>query len=107
VDGDALTSFRPDDGTHFGVAVTASVGWTGAKGGDYFQFEVCSPSWVAAQTLQKGFAFQRLLVVESWNPEVIHRAISDLCARDWAEVASKLSRYSLWEFEDYQEYQGG
>jgi hypothetical protein len=106
-DGD-LASFSPEDGEHFALTVTASIGPAGERGAELFDFRVCSPSWLAAGKLQKGFAFQRhTLLVERWDAELVERAIADLCLRtegeSWDEVAMKLSRYGHWEFEDYRE----
>ena len=45
--------------------------------------------------------------VTHWDYDVVLRAISDLClhtkGESWTEIATKLSRYSHWEFEDYRE----
>jgi hypothetical protein len=90
------------------LGVTASIGPAGAAGFELFQFTVCSPGWLAAEQLPKGFAFQRhTLLLEQWDPDVVEPAIGDLCRRTtgegWGEVESKLSRFGLWEFEDYRE----
>jgi hypothetical protein len=103
----SLSSFHPEDGEQFALLVSASVGPAGEDGGELFGFTVCSPTWVAAEELPKGFAFQRhTLLVERWNPEVVERAIADLCRRTegetWTEVAQMLSRFGHWEFEDYR-----
>ncbi len=94
------------------LAVTASAGPAGGDGEEQFQFTVCSPSWLSAQPRAKGFAFCRhTLLLERWDPELVDRAIRDLCRRtegeSWTEVASKLSRFGRWEFEDYSESQRG
>jgi hypothetical protein len=107
-DGGDLRAFRPGDAEVFALGVTASIGPAGEDGAELFQFTVCSPSWLAAQELPKGFAFQRhALLVERWEPGLVERAIADLCRRTegetWSEVATKLSRFGSWEFEDYRE----
>lgn len=106
-DGGDLRAFRPD-AERFALAVTASIGPAGDEGTEQFLFTVCSPSWLAGQELPKGFAFQRhTLVVERWNLDLVERAIADLCRRaegeTWTEIATKLSRFGSWEFEDYRE----
>lgn len=106
-DGGDLRAFRPEDRTHFRLDVAASVGPAGEEGAELFQFTVCSPSWLAAAPLPKGFAFQRhTLLLERWDPGLVERAITDLCRRtegqSWDELAAKLSRFGLWEFEDYR-----
>jgi hypothetical protein len=46
------------------------------------------------------------LLVDTWDPSVIRRAIGDLCARTegetWHDVAVSLSRFGAWEFTDYE-----
>lgn len=106
-EGGELVGFCPEDAEHFALGVAASIGPAGEDGAELFQFEVCSPSWLASQSLPKGFAFQRhTLLLERWDPQLVERAIRDLCLRTegegWAQIAGKLSRYGLWEFEDYR-----
>jgi hypothetical protein len=47
------------------------------------------------------------LFVTSWSASLVLRVFDDLCRNaegsDWNEVATKLSRYGYWEFEDYRE----
>ncbi len=109
--GSDLALFRPDDAEHFVLWVTATIGPADHPGEELFQFCVCSPGWLASQSLQKGFAFQRhTLLLERWDPELVERAIGDLCRRtegtDWSEVGTALSRFGRWEFEDYREFSG-
>ena len=103
-----LASFRPEDAENFVLWITATIGPADGPGEEQFQFRVCTPSWLAAEPLQKGFAFQRhTLLLERWDPDLVERAIGDLCAHtegaDWSEVGGALSRFGLWEFEDYRE----
>lgn len=98
--------WHPDDAERFALHVTAGIGPAGADGCEWFSFWICTPGWVAAsEELPKGFAFGRYLLVSAWEPDVIDRAIRDLCRRTrgetWSEVAAKLSRFARWEFEDY------
>jgi hypothetical protein len=100
-----LEAFLPPDPEHFTLVVGAYVGPSDAGGEELFTFVVCSPSSIAELKLQKGFGFQRdTLLLERWDPQLIQRAIGDLCRRteglSWNEVAVKLSRYGRWEFED-------
>jgi len=68
--GGVLTACCPADGEHFGLAVTATIGPANGERGELFQFDVCSPSWLAAEDRPKGFAFQRVLVLDRWVPIV-------------------------------------
>jgi len=106
---DSLGEFRPTDPTHFGALLDATIGPAGGPGEEIFQATVCSPSWLADNVLagpNKGFVFLRHhLVVERWDAAHVENLVIDLCDRvsgpTWSDVASKLSRYMAWEFEDY------
>lgn len=105
----ALLTEEPPGAVDFGVNVTALLRPAGGEGEESFQLTVCIPGRVAENVaMPKGFAFLRHhLVVERWDDDLVQRAIQDLCLRnegsDWPEVATKLSRYAYWEFEDYRE----
>jgi Immunity protein 8 len=47
-----------------------------------------------------------VLLLSRWDYDLVVRAISDLClhtkGETWEEVATSLSRYGHWEFEDYR-----
>jgi Immunity protein 8 len=103
-----LASFQPDDPEDFAIVVGAVVGSPEAPGGDLFYFTVCTGRWLTANPPEKAFAFLKgHVLLDRWNYDVLQRAISDVCTRtegsDWNEVATKLSRYGNWEFEDYRE----
>lgn len=109
LDPDTLDSYVPPIADDFGVLVSALIGPDDGEGEEIFYVTVCSPTWLARAAMAenaKGFEFVRhRLVVERWDPQLFHRAVSDLCSHasgsDWSEVANKLSRYLHWEFEDY------
>jgi Immunity protein 8 len=52
-------AFKPEDSTYFSLGVDATIGPAGERDGERFTFPVCSPSWLTAQPLTKGFGFQR------------------------------------------------
>lgn len=104
-------AFDPDDTEDFALLVQALIGPAGDRGEEMFDFTVCTASWLGGHDLPKGFEFPRgTLLVRRWDPELVTRAISDLCLRtegaDWLEVAQKLSRFGKWEFEDYRDEPG-
>jgi Immunity protein 8 len=101
-------SFRPDDPENFGVSITAFVGPSDDRGEEMFDFVVCSARWLLENPPEKGFWFLRHhVLLTTWDYGVLERALRDLCAHaegdTWNEVATKLSRYGRWEFEDYRE----
>jgi hypothetical protein len=108
---DSLDSYQPPIPDDFGILLMAMIGPKDGPGEEAFYVTVCSAKWLAWATMTenaKGFEFVRhRLAVNRWDPALFRRAVSDLClhtsGHDWSEVASKLSRYLAWEFEDYVE----
>lgn len=105
-DVDDLRSYNPG-GAPFSVFVEAMVGIEGASGEESFGFTVCNPASLESQLAAKADSgwHRALLVVGSYDFERIQSAVRALCdgaeADDWKSVARNLSRYTLWEFEDY------
>lgn len=107
-DVDDLTSYEP--GETFCLTVRALIGPKGAPGEETFDFQVCSPSWLAAEverdTLVSGRFF---LFMINFDYGAVERHVAKQIAQangsDWTEVATKLARWSYWEFEDYVEFQ--
>lgn len=105
---DGLATFAPDDPERFSMLVQALVGPADSEGEESFDFTVSSPDLIAAEAADgKGFVFPRhRLVLTHWDPALVQRAIEDLVQRtegkDWREIATKLSRFGRWEFEDYR-----
>lgn len=103
-----LDSFQPSNPAHFSLLVQALVGPEGSEGEESFDFIVMSGSALAAELADgDGYVFLRhRLLLPMWDAELAKRAISDLVRRtegkDWKEIATKLSRYGHWEFEDYR-----
>lgn len=82
------------------------VGPAGEQGEESFQFEVCTPGWLAEQIEHDGPTNGRhYVVVNHFHWPTLQNYFERLVTRhwgaDWHEVATKLSRYGYWEFEDY------
>lgn len=94
---------NPED---FSVLLQAFIGPEGAEGYESFDFLICTPRSLGSEVARQGVILGRhRLIVESYSYSHIWRAIDQLCqstwGRDWNEVATKLGRHGLWEFEDY------
>jgi hypothetical protein len=105
---DDLVAWRPDDPESFALGVTAVIGPEGSDGEETFHFDVCSAAWLAANPPPKGFEFLRsTLLLTRWDYATLERALRDLClhtsGNNWSEVATQLSRFGGWEFEDYRD----
>lgn len=103
-----LEAYVPANAESFGIEVTAHIGLRGSEGADNFSIIVCTPQWLSEQSFEKGFRWgAHYLFVTRWDLRVVRRAITDMCRHtegpDWAAIATKLSRYGYWEFEDYRE----
>lgn len=101
-----LQSDMPDDPDYFCILIQAIVGPSDGPGEESFDFLVCTASWIATGVEKDGFLFGRhYLVIKAYSFELIYNTIDSLCHRiwgdNWNDVATKLSRYGKWEFEDY------
>lgn len=112
---DLLIQFSPQDTGEplddCWVIVRASIGEPDSKGADQFLFYITTPKKLAATILGNDYRFGKsLLIVEKYDENLVKKAIEKLLEHingdTWKEVAWKINRYSQWEFEDYQEYEG-
>jgi hypothetical protein len=99
-----ITTYAPADERSFSLLVEASIGAAGSPGADLFGFQVVGSDRFSENRPEKEFRWGRhYLVVDRWDPQVVRRAIDDLCkrveGRDWQEIAVKLASYGHWEFE--------
>jgi hypothetical protein len=104
---DGLDTFSPGDPRAFSILVQATIGPADGDGGDLFDFVAVGPEWFAENAPGKGFRWgHAFLILDRWDPQIVRRAIEDVClhaeGRDWPEVASKISRFGQWEFENYR-----
>jgi hypothetical protein len=102
-----LASFEPEDPSNFSLEVAAEIGAAGEEGSDLFYFSVRTARALEHDPPPKGFEFLHgHVLLNRWSYELLLRAIGDLCSKtegdDWNELATKLSRYGRWEFEDYR-----
>lgn len=108
--GEPLDTIRPDSGS-FCIPVYALIGPEGEKGEEIFQFEVCSPNWLALE-LESNPAIWggRRLIMTQYNPESIEtqvrKRLRHAVGDDWSSVAQKIGQWATWEFEDYTPYDG-
>ena len=105
-DVDDLQSYAPGDA--FCVMLSALIGPQGESGEESFDFEICSPAWLAAEL--EGCRWisgrYRLIMARFDLASVEHYIAARLAqatGETWAEVAGKLSRWARWEFEDYKD----
>ena len=104
-DVDDLSAYQPSDEA-FCISVRALIGPAGEPGAESFDFDVCSPTWLAQAIARDGIVsgHHRFFMI-AFNYDLLERHVLKLVSQasgaDWHEVASKLIRWSHWEFEDY------
>ncbi len=105
---DVTGGFAPLNDKVYSLLIHASIGSDDdERGSDLFHFNVCSPDFLAIEYgLETGNWQRSVLVIYPWSYTAVVAAIEKLCQSieepTWTEVATKLSRYMFWEFEDYE-----
>lgn len=102
-----LAEYVPEQYDYFELTINAQIGPVGQPSSDSFEIRVCTPKWLQARCdAGEIISGRHTLIVGEFNFPQIRDYLSALCRRcsgkDWTETAQKLSRYALWEFEDYQ-----
>jgi hypothetical protein len=101
-----LENYRPDDYESFSFLVTVRVGPKGEDGSDIFYLDICTPKWLLDNQYDDFVIGKGKLIVFRCDMKIILsriRGLFDGCVgKDWNEIAIKLSRIGLWEFEDYR-----
>lgn len=100
---DAIQPSSPD----FCIWLRALVGPQDLAGEESFDFAVCSPAWLDAQVANGQIVDGRfLLIAQTFDPSQIrnfvHTRLAAAVGDDWSAVATKIARWSYWEFEDYK-----
>lgn len=103
-DVDDLRSYSSAES--FRVTVRAMIGPKGEPGEESFDFDVCSPAWLADELGRRPLIAGRCrLFMAQFSYEAVEgyvlQQIAGATGDDWGEVAAKLSRWAYWEFEDY------
>jgi hypothetical protein len=98
-------SSSPPDPTDFALLVQALIGLQEEKGADTFSFVVVTPKWLARRvTADRPVLARGHLIVERYDYAQIRAEIVRCCelatGPDWPTVATILSRYARWEYED-------
>jgi len=101
---DDLEDCQLADPEAFCVVVRVMAGPRGEPGEESFDVKVCSPRWLEQQIKIDGFVIGRhYLVVDFFDPSKIKKILTKFFERhtgdSWTEIAEKLGRNGLWEFE--------
>jgi len=104
-----LDSYVPDDPEGDAILLQVMVGSADVPGEESFDLLVCTPRWLEREVKAKGPLIGRHhLIVEATNhPEVrrfLTKIIENQAADSWEELANRVGRIGLSEFEDYVPY---
>jgi hypothetical protein len=102
-----LEKFVPEQADYFEIMLRAMFGPENETGSESFDIRVCTPKWLQTRCDGREIITGRhMLVVNQFDLTQIQNFLHTLGRRcsgnNWSEVAQKLSRYGLWEFEDYR-----
>lgn len=91
-----------------GIAIRFLAGPRGMAGEESFDLLVCTPRWIAEQVNLTGLIVGRhLIIVDRIDldavAQYIRGYIAGLDEPTWPELAAKIGRIGMWEFEDYHE----
>lgn len=105
---DAPDAFVPADPEKFSCWLRMIFGPSDGPGEEFLDFTVCTPRWLAEQvTLNGPMNGRHHIIVNQFHWPTLRAYLEELVATTWgadhAEVATRLSRYGRYEFEDYSE----
>lgn len=100
----------PSDSGEFVLLARLFVGPSDGPGEESFDVEVCTPEWLARRCATEGFVDGRHTVITTVDTftkdglrSFLTRRVENTSGETWHEVAEKVARLGLWEFEDYRE----
>ncbi|MGM7648889.1 Imm8 family immunity protein [Nocardia sp. JW2] len=90
------------------VAIRFLAGPQGMRGEESFDLLVCTPRWIAEQVNLTGMIIGRhKIIVDRIDLDAVTQYlrgyVAGLDEPTWPELAAKLARIGMWEFEDYSE----
>jgi hypothetical protein len=106
-DGDDLATYAPGDPADIGIWLRKIVGPAGTTGEEWFDVGVCTSAWLDRHVRENGPVLGRhYLIVERWNArrvrDYLTAAVESQEAQTWPELAERIGRIGMWEFEDYK-----
>ncbi len=108
---DNLSDYSPEYEDNFSIFVQLIVGPANAEGEESFGVTICTPKWLIKNNKVSDIIVGRhyLIVFEYDYPRIynkLKRLVEDTTGDTWEEIALKIGRIGMWEFEDYQESKG-
>lgn len=108
-DIDDLINYIPEIPDNFEVSMSLDIGSEDEIGADIFQVTFCTPKWLEENCGELEIFIPRFnLIVQKYDYPAFLKKLNEICkmceGKDWNECGLKLSRYFMWEFEDYEEW---
>ena len=102
-----LGEWAPPPGP-FAILVQLFVGTAADEGQDSFDVVVCNAEWVTERAMTDHVvSLRHHVVVDRFDWRAVRayfeKRLSAIEGADWSELAGKLGRLGLWEFEDYRD----
>jgi hypothetical protein len=102
-----IRSYNPDSNESFCVLVQALYGPVGIDAEESFDFVICNPIWLKNECSRNQIISGRSLIIVQFfryrEIELYLRSlVESLNEPNWSDIAIKLNRHGLWEFEDYR-----
>lgn len=102
-----LATFVPSDPRDVAVLIQIMAGPADGPGEESFDGVVCTPHWLDRWVQENGPTVGRhyLVVAEYDEPRTrvfLTEEVESLEAETWPELAAKIGRVGMWEFEDYR-----
>lgn len=101
-----LSKYSPEDSENFGFVLQLLIGPKNQEGAEAFQVTVCTPTWLSKSFNKDDIVIGRHhLILFEYNYERllnrINKYLQQCMDETWEQVAIKVGRFGLWEFEDY------
>ncbi|HAZ14736.1 MAG: hypothetical protein A2X86_12820 [Bdellovibrionales bacterium GWA2_49_15] len=102
-----LKLFVPNVPNKFSILIQVFVGPEDDEGFESFDFVVCTADWLKEKYKNEIVFLKNFILVPHYSYSALYQRIEKLVKSisgdDWAEYATRLSRWGQWEFEDYKE----
>lgn len=101
-----LKNYKPHNKENFSFLLQIMVGPENEEGEESFDVEVCTLKWLEMNYGEKEVIIgYHYIIVREYNYEKIETAINnflkDCTGGNWEEIALKVSRLGIWEFDNY------
>lgn len=100
-------TFYPEDPAVFAFSLNLEIGPVNQKGADLFRITVVTPEFLRLQYPGDAcYLLRHYLLVKDYDfasiMALLTKYVNSLEAETWEQLAEKIGRMALWEFEDYR-----